>query len=61
MKTYKFTFKGREIGAIGIFYSLSYTTQADTAENAVHKLYENFEHITDLKCTENGKKIELTH
>ena len=61
MKTYKFTFKGREIGAIGIFYSLSNTTQADTAENAVYKLYENFEHITDLKCTENGKKIELTH
>lgn len=61
MKTYKFTFKGRQIGAIGIFYSLSYTTQSDTAENAVHKLYENFEHITELKCTENGKKIELTH
>ena len=61
MKTYKFTFKGREIGAIGIFYRLSYTTQSDTVENAVHKLYENFEHITDLKCTENGKKIELTH
>tara|TARA_R110000803_G_scaffold35405_8_gene76600 strand:- start:2799 stop:2966 length:168 start_codon:yes stop_codon:yes gene_type:complete len=52
MKTYKVTFTGRKLGAIGIFYKISTTTQAP--ENATDDeigltLYDHYEHIQELK------------
>lgn len=58
MKKYNFRFKGRQSGAIGIFYSISDTYQAKDIHEAISLLNEDYEHIQDLKIFENGKQIE---
>lgn len=45
MKTYKITFTGRLINAIGKTYSHTITVKAESQDEAVLKLYEKFEHI----------------
>lgn len=39
-------FRGTALGAIGAQQSFTETVEADTAEAAVLKLYEKYEHIT---------------
>jgi hypothetical protein len=46
MKTYKVRFKGREINAIGIFYQIETTVQAENEKDALLKLYEKYDHIS---------------
>ena len=52
MKTYKATFYGRKVGAIGIRYLIEDTVSADNKEAARLKLYDKYEHISDLKLKE---------
>jgi len=54
MKTYKITFHGREVGAIGIFYQITATVQAENEEGAKLKLYDNYEHISVLTIKEEA-------
>jgi hypothetical protein len=52
MKTYNVTFTGRQKNAIGIFYKISISIQAPkdaTAEEIRLKLYDDYEHISNLK------------
>ncbi len=46
MNTYSILFKGRRINALGVMDIWHKQVKADTAENAVLSLYDNFEHIT---------------
>jgi hypothetical protein len=50
-RKYKANFEGRERGAIGIFYPISTTTEGYNEDEAKLKLYDNFEHIKNLKLT----------
>ena len=52
MKTYTAKFTGRKVGAIGIFYPITTTVQAENEEAARLKLYDKYEHIMGLKLTE---------
>lgn len=54
MKTFKISFTGRKLGAIGKFYSFAEKVQAENEEAAILKLYDNYEHLS-IK-TINGKK-----
>lgn len=45
MNTYRITFSGREIGAIGIMLIFRETVRAESEEAAILKLYDRFEHI----------------
>lgn len=49
MKEYKFTFEGKQVGAIGAFQGFSKSVFADSIENAILKLYDTHEHIIKLK------------
>lgn len=49
MKTYKLSFKGRKKGSIGIFYKIRATVIAESFAAAELKLYDNYEHISQLK------------
>jgi hypothetical protein len=51
--TYTFTFIGRKVGAIGITYRITVTTEADSVESAKAWLWEHYEHITQLEIKEN--------
>lgn len=53
MKTYQASFKGRLVGAIGIFEQFRDTVEAFNYEEARIKLYDKYEHITDLKLVES--------
>ena len=46
--TYNCTFYGRKLNACGITYLITYTVQADNAEDARLELYKHFEHISYL-------------
>jgi len=52
MKTYKATFNGRELGAIGIFYNISTTVEGENERQAELNLYNRYDHITRLKLEE---------
>jgi hypothetical protein len=52
MTIYKATFMGRQKGAIGIFYKITDTVEADNREDANLKLYDNYEHISLLQLVE---------
>ena len=49
MTTYTVKFTGRTNGAIGIFYPITETVQAENEEAAKLKLYEKYEHITNIQ------------
>lgn len=52
MKTFKVSFKGRKIGAIGIFYKISDTVtmpKDSTNEQVLLNLYDKYEHISEFK------------
>jgi hypothetical protein len=46
MNTYKVKFRGREAGAIGIFYQIETTVQGKNEKDALLKLYEKYDHIS---------------
>lgn len=52
MKTYKATFTGREVNAIGIFYPITTTVQGANEEQARINLYDRYDHIMGLVLTE---------
>lgn len=49
---YNATFYGRTKGAIGVFYNVSTTIEAENEHKAHNKLYDFYEHIMDLKLKE---------
>ena len=55
---YKFTieFHGRTLGAIGIFYTIRDSVEAETKEKAILKLYDKYEHIQQTKFISIEKK-----
>lgn len=58
MKTYKFSFVGRQSGAIGIFHKINDTYKANDIHEAMSLLYTDYEHIQGLSIKENNKDIE---
>lgn len=52
MKTYHAKFSGRKRNAIGLFYPVFVTIQAEDATEAKTKLYEAWEHISGLNLRE---------
>src|SRR5678815_3001275 len=59
MKKYRFKFRGRQTGAIGIFYTISDTYKCDSLGEAKSLLYEDYEHIGEISITENGKPVSI--
>jgi beta-galactosidase beta subunit len=57
MKKFRFTFTGRQAGAIGIFYKITDTYKAKDIHEALSYLYEDYEHIQNLKC--NNGEIDI--
>ena len=55
---YKFTieFYGRTKGAIGSFYTIRDSVEAETKEKAILKLYDKYEHIQQVKFISIEKK-----
>lgn len=51
-KAYIAKFKGREVGAIGIFHQIQDVAFGDNEEEARLSLYDRFEHITGLTLKE---------
>lgn len=49
--TFFASFIGRNVGAIGTFYRINTTVEASSSEEARLRLYDRFEHLTDLKLT----------
>jgi hypothetical protein len=61
MKTFKFSFRGRQSGAIGIFYQITDTYKANSIKEAVSMLYTDYEHIQSLKLNDKYFKVEDSH
>jgi len=59
MKKYKLSFTGRQAGAIGIFYPIRETYKAKSIHEAISLLYEDYEHIQNLKVKEGSQQIEV--
>lgn len=59
MKTYRFKFRGRQAGAIGIFYEIFETYRCESLSEAKSLLYEDYEHIGQLTVYENAKQLPL--
>lgn len=58
MNKYKFSFIGRQSGAIGIFYPIRETYKAANIDEAMSLLYEDYEHFKELKINKNGVQID---
>ena len=56
-KVYKFSFNGRQNGAIGIFYNISDEYEATSISEAVSMLFVDYEHFKNLKL--NGKPFNV--
>jgi len=52
MNKYLVKFKGRKLNAIGKFYNISETIEASNETNLKVKIYDNYEHITNLTIKE---------
>lgn len=52
MKTYEIEFYGRLKGAIGIFYTITDTVQAENEEAAILALYDKYENVHRPKIKE---------
>lgn len=50
MKTYECYFKGRQVGAIGIFHDCIVTVKAENSDEARLKCYETHEHLQSFSC-----------
>ncbi len=60
MKKFKFSFNGRQAGAIGIFYKITDTYKAKDIHEALSLLYEDYEHISGLECDYGKTEIPKT-
>jgi hypothetical protein len=49
MKKFKLSFKARLIGSIGKLQSFTETVEAENLEVAKFKLYNKYEHISNIK------------
>jgi len=58
MKKYRFSFVGRQAGAIGIFYEIYDTYVCHNLSEAKSLLYEDYEHISRLTIKCNTKTID---
>lgn len=54
MQKFVFSFTGRQVRAIGIFYRIRDTYTAANLGQALYKLYTDYEHITDIKIKGKG-------
>jgi hypothetical protein len=54
-KTFKITFIGRKVGAIGKRYQITETVKATDQQAAELRLYDNYEHIAVLGCRVSKK------
>jgi hypothetical protein len=59
MNSYKFSFVGRQSGAIGITYKIMEAYRANDINEALSLLYEDYELISQLRATEGSKDIEI--
>lgn len=58
MKTFRCSFAGRTIGAIGRSYNITATVEAEDADGAREALYEKYEHIDGLQCAEQAAEAD---
>jgi hypothetical protein len=58
MNKYNISFKGRQVGAIGIFYRITEEYNARNLGEFKHMLYTDYEHLDEIDCRENGKRID---
>ena len=54
MTKFKMSFRGRKLGAIGIYQTFNVSVQAESFKQATEKLYENYQDIHDLKMNLHG-------
>lgn len=59
MLSFKFSFVGRQVGAIGKFYSIFETYKCKDIHTAMSLLYRDYEHLQDLTAFENNKPIDI--
>jgi hypothetical protein len=52
MKTFQISFTGRERGAIGTFYPISFTLEVEKESEIIEKIYEKYEYVQFLKAVE---------
>lgn len=57
MKEFKFQFVGKRVGAIGASTYYQQAVESDTLENAILKLYDTHEHISQLKVFHGGEYV----
>jgi len=57
MKKFKFSFTGRQSGAIGITYKITDTYSAKDIHEALSMLYTDYDLIQGLNC--NDRKTEI--
>lgn len=48
---YYASFRGRQVGALGIFYDIHTLTEGEDGEEAQRNLYNRYEHISRLTLT----------
>ncbi len=58
MNRYKFIFTGRKAGALGQTLKCAATYKAESLGKAIWMLYNEYEHISYEKVTENSKAID---
>ena len=56
MTKYLATFIGRKVGAIGIRYQISVMVEAANKEAAELRLYDSYEHISNLELKEQEEE-----
>jgi hypothetical protein len=49
MPTFKIIFVGRLAGALGVRYQCFSTIEADTRTQAITKLYDDYEHVSNIR------------
>lgn len=59
MKTFKFSFIGRQSRAIGITYPIVDSYRCSNIDEAMCLLYEDYEHILRLSCVSGGVRQEI--
>ena len=52
MKTFQISFTGRERGAIGAFYPISFSLTVENESGIIEKIYKDYEHVQFLEAVE---------
>lgn len=55
LRTFLISFRGREAGAIGIMSNFAVHSTGHTEKEAIDKIRNGYEHVTQLKCEEVGE------